>query len=187
MKYTLLTLAIVATVSGCANQPSSTPETKAAPKGACVTNFVTEGGFWAGQKHSTHEVFQKKSAAAAFDSVLQIMVTSGYQIVSNNKESGLISASQTVSYGQGKTVPINVLIKKISSSDIKVEVSTVFSGGVTASVESVQMEFCKFLAAVTQSPNASESTGQQSTLQSPETTANTKKSASTKTKKQPSK
>lgn len=187
MKYTLLTLALVATVSGCANQPLSTPDVKATPPGACVTNFVTEGGFWAGQKHSTHEIFQKKSVAGAFDSVLQVMVTSGYQIVSNNKESGLISASQTVSYGNGKTIPINVLIKKISSSDIKVEVSTVFSGGVTAPVDSVQKEFCKFLAAANQSPNISEPTGQQSTQQSPETAANTKKAASTKAKKQSSK
>lgn len=183
MKYTLLALALVATVSGCANQPSSTPDVQATPKGACVTNFATEGGFWAGQKHSTHEIFQKKSVTGAFDSVLQVMVTSGYQIVSNNKESGLISASQTVSYGNGKTIPINVLIKKISSSDIKVEVSTVFSGGVTAPVDSVQREFCKFLAAANQSPNISEPTGQQSTQQSPET----KKAASTKSKKQSSK
>lgn len=187
MKYALLILALVAIVSGCANQPSSTPETKAALKGACVTNFVTEGGFWTGQKHSTYEVFQKKTAAAAFDSILQTMVTSGYQIVSNNKDSGLISASQTVSYGQGKTVPINVLIKKISASEIKVEVSTVFSGGVSASIDSVQGEFCKFLAAVSQAPNASEPTVQQSTQRSADTAATTKKPASTKNKKQPSK
>lgn len=185
MKTVFSVVMLVAVLSGCASQPSSTTHeaTNPALKGACVANFATEGGFWSGQRHSTHEVFQKKPPAAAFDSVLQTMATSGYQIVTSSKESGLISANQTVSYGKGKTVPINVVIKKLSASETRVDVSLSLSGGVSAPIESVQGEFCKFLEAVRQTPNVSEPAAQQSTPPSGEMAGSKKNTATSKKSK----
>jgi len=189
MKTVFSVVVLVAALAGCASQPSSTATEAPAPalKGACVTNFATEGGFWAGQRHSTYEVFQKKSPAAAFDTLLQTVATSGYQIVTSSKESGLISANQTVSYGKGKTVPINVVIKKLSASEIRVDVSLALSGGVAAPIDSVQGEFCKFMDAVRQTPSVSEPAAQQNAQPSGETAGSAKKEASSKKSKKKTK
>jgi len=182
MKTVFSVVALVAALAGCASQPSSTASEAAAPaqKGACMTNFATEGGFWTGQRHSTYEVFQKKSPAAAFDTLLQTVATNGYQIVTSSKESGLISANQTVSYGKGKTVPINVVIKKLSATEIRVDVSLALSGGVSAPIDSVQGEFCKFMDAVRQTPNVNDPAAQQGAQSSGEAAGSAKKTATSK-------
>jgi hypothetical protein len=157
----LLVLAFAAwIVSGCANQNQSVisnqtnqKPTASNPVGACATNFVSEGSFFAGTRFGTFAEFPNKSVPGAFDAVLQAVASSGYQIVSSNKEVGLISASQSVSYGHGKTAPMNFVIKKTMTPGVRVEISFSMSGGVSASTENVQREFCKLLASVAQSPN----------------------------------
>jgi hypothetical protein len=159
---TISLLFIVAALTGCATE--QTPATNAnqagsataVPPQACATNFKTEGGFFSGTKFSSFQEFPKKTVPGAFDSLLSAVAVSGYQIVSSNKDSGLISANQTVSYGKGKTVPLNVFVKKSETSGVRVEIVTNLSGGVSASAESVQTEFCKLLASVDQSANAPE-------------------------------
>lgn len=149
-------LLVFAITSGCANQ-QSTPAPNATAStsqlGACATNFTSEGSFFTGTRYSTFEEFPKKTVSAGFDALLQAIASGGYQIVSSNKESGLISANQSVSYGQGKTAPLNFVIKKTATPGVRVDVSFSMSGGVSASTESAQREFCKLLASVAQSPN----------------------------------
>lgn len=66
----------------------------------------------------------------------------------------MISANQSVFFGQGKTVPMNFVIKKINDSGVRVDASFTMSIGLSASEDAVQREFCKLLAAVDTSPDA---------------------------------
>jgi len=60
---------------------------------------------------------------------------------------GIISATQTVSYGQGKTVPMNVAMEP-QGKNLKVSVTYALSGGVSSPVDAVRNEFCKTIEAV---------------------------------------
>jgi hypothetical protein len=156
------TIAILAAlfVSGCATEQAATKRDDSASKpaasgqgAACVTNFSVEGGFWSGKKFSTFEEFPRKSMSGAFDTLLSAIATGGYQIVSSNKESGLISANQMVTFGQGKSVPLNASITRGKSSGIRVDLVFSLSGALITSTDGVQEEFCKLLAKVAQSPD----------------------------------
>lgn len=160
IKKKLIVASVLAALAGCATQstapasPTSAQTTPASSQlGACATNFTTEGGFWSGMKYSTFEEFPKKTVGGTFDALLRSVAASGYQINSSNKEAGMISASQTVSYGEGKTAPLNFVIRKLAQSGVRVDVSFSTSGGVSASTEAAQKEFCKLLASVDQSAN----------------------------------
>ncbi|WP_428827709.1 hypothetical protein ACLIKD_06875 [Azonexus sp. IMCC34842] len=159
MKKITALLFFITIASGCANQQSTSTQSTSTTStlGACATNFATEGSFFTGTRYSTFEEFPKKTVTGAFDALLQAVASSGYQIVSSNKEAGLISANQSVSYGQGKTAPMNFVIKKTTVPGVRVDVAFSMSGGVSASTESAQREFCKLLASVAQSPNESAS------------------------------
>lgn len=73
--------------------------------------------------------------------------TAGWNIGNTDKELGIISASQTVSYGQGKTVPLNVVLEPRSGA-LRIGVSYSLSGGVSSPVEAVRTEFCNIVGAV---------------------------------------
>lgn len=152
----LFLLGLLVVLGGCANSSSVPPSPTTgtpSPLGPCANNFTAEGGLWTGMRYRTFEEFPKKAPGAAFDALLRTVAASGYQIQSSSKEAGTISASQSISYGQGKTAPLNLVIQPSVPSGIRVEVSFMTSGGVSAPSEGVQKEFCKLLAAVAQSPN----------------------------------
>jgi hypothetical protein len=99
-KIAPLAIIFVLTIQGCAMERtiSKTPDGR-----ACVANYSTEGNFWTGKQFKTFEDFPKASKASAFDGLVAAIASSGYQITNSNKESGIISANQTVTGGQGKT------------------------------------------------------------------------------------
>jgi len=147
-----LSIIFTLAIQGCAMERTVS---KTADSRACVANYSTEGGFWTGKQFKTFEDFPKVSKASAIDSLVAIIASSGYQITNSNKELGIISANQTVSYGQGKTVPLNAVVKDNPSGGIRVDLVLSLSGGLATSADSVQSEFCKFLASVNQSKDIS--------------------------------
>jgi hypothetical protein len=149
MKY-MVPLAIIfaLTIQGCAMERTVSKTTDSR---ACVANYSTEGGFWTGKKFKTFEDFPKASKSSAFDSLAASIASSGFQITNSNKDIGIISANQTVSYGQGKTVPLNVVVKNNSTGGIRVELVFSLSGGLATSADSIQNKFCDILASVNQS------------------------------------
>jgi hypothetical protein len=142
---TPLTVMFALAIQGCAMERtvSKTPDNR-----ACVANYSTEGGFWTGKQFKTYEDFPKESKASAVDNLVATIASSGYQITNSNKELGIISANQTVSYGQGKTVPLNAVVKENPSGGVQVALVLSLSGGLTTSADSVQTEFCKILSSV---------------------------------------
>lgn len=136
-------------IQGCAMERTVSKNT-ATDNRQCVTNFSSEGSFWTGKQFKTFESFPKSSKENAFDNLVSTIASNGYQILNSSKESGIISANQTVSYGQGKTVPLNAVIKNVTPTGVRVDLSFSLSGGLAASADSIQVEFCKILAAVNQ-------------------------------------
>jgi hypothetical protein len=60
---------------------------------------------------------------------------------------GVISAAQDVSYGKGKTAPLNVVLEE-DESKVKVSISYSLSGGVSSPKKAVIKSFCNTIAAV---------------------------------------
>lgn len=141
-----LSIILILTMQGCAT--NERVESNTTDNRACASNFYTEGGFWTGTQYKTYEIFPKTSKTIAFDSLLSSIASGGYQVTSSNKDIGMISANQTVSYGQGKTAPINVVIKDNQSGGVRIDLVFSVSGGVAAPTDSVKNEFCKFLSSV---------------------------------------
>lgn len=139
----LLILAVL--FSGCVatKQPPLTPDNR-----ICSQNFTYNGSFLAGRTYKTFQEFPKVKKGEAFDRALEYVISDGWQIVSSDKGQGLISASQTVSYGNGQTVPLNIFVKALGSGGVKVSINYATPGGVTSPVDAVQDCFCAILAAI---------------------------------------
>lgn len=158
MKFkALAALMLALAAQGCAT--NSSPTTSAAvdtndPR-ACMRNFESSGSFVAGRQFKTFEDFPAKTQSGAFESLVPAVSSGGYQILNANKDAGIISAAQAVSYSRGsQAAPLNVSVRKATPSGVRVEVVFSLAGGLAASTETIQKEFCRIIAAVEQSPDA---------------------------------
>jgi len=124
---TTFSVALALAIQGCASDQTAvkSADTSTGPVAIdnrpCVTNFSTEGGFWSGKQFKTYQVFPKASKPRVFDDLLAAIASSGYQIQSSNKETGMISGNKGVMFGQGKTVPLNALINESQSAGVRVD------------------------------------------------------------------
>jgi hypothetical protein len=145
MKKSILLISAMFFLSGCAVTPQQKLQTSDTRE--CAKNFTYDGSFFAGRTFKTHQFVAGVSKNNAMARAARFLAVEGYSITSSDKEMGLISASQTVSYGKGKTVPLNVSILPKGKG---VDVSTTFaiSGGLTVPVNSVKDTFCEIIAAV---------------------------------------
>ena len=87
------------------------------------------------------------SKGVAVERVVKELAVQGWAITNTDKDLGIISASQTVSFGKGKTAPLNV---GIDAKDGGVNVTATFSisGGLTTPVDGVKDTFCKIIVSV---------------------------------------
>lgn len=140
-------LVLVACFSGCVaiKQTQLTPDNR-----ICATNFAYDGSFFAGRTFKTFQDFPKVNKERAFERALEFVVSDGWQIISSNKSQGIISASQSVSFGKGATVPLNIFVKPLSRNGSKVSINYSTPGGVSSPVDAVRDTFCSILAAVAQ-------------------------------------
>lgn len=141
-----------ATVASSSNQPAerTEPNTVAAPPAdtrPCSVNYSVEGNFWKGKLYRTHQEFPRVSKAVAFDIIATDVAVNGGNINAIDRELGLISASATVTHGEGATVPINAAVKELASGGCRVDLSFRTSTGQVA-LGSVREVFCKALASV---------------------------------------
>jgi DNA-binding transcriptional regulator LsrR (DeoR family) len=95
-----------------------------------------------------YEDFPAVEKNDAFDKLVASIASLGLQVTNSNKDLGIISATNTVSYGQGKTVPLNAVVKNIKPKGIRVELVFTLSGGLATSADTVQDRFCTLLASV---------------------------------------
>jgi hypothetical protein len=145
MKKLPLAFLIVSFLGGCVS--SGTQTLKTSDTRECAKNFTYNGSFLAGRKYQTHGFVKNVSQKEAMKRAALYTLNHGWQIISTNEELGFISASRTVSYGQGKTVPLNITIEPINNG-VKVSMTYATSGGVTSPLELITEHFCSTIEAI---------------------------------------
>lgn len=112
----------------------------------CRTNFVTEGSFFAGKKFSTWVELSKITKADAYAHVYAAVAKDGFLIVSSDKEAGILSASQGVSFGKGATAPL-VIVVEPSALGSKLTATFRIGGGQVAKADAIRDKLCEYLGA----------------------------------------
>ena len=143
-KFTFALLAVSFLV-GCATSGTQTLKTNDTRE--CAQNFTYDGSFLAGRTYKTHAFIKNVSEKEAMKRAARYTLNDGWQITNTDENLGIISASKTVSYGHGKTVPLNIGIESMSSG-IKVSMTYSTSGGVTSPLESITNHFCSTIEAI---------------------------------------
>ena len=122
----------------------STSATAHADEATCIANFKTSGSFFSGKQYQTWLTLGSVTKSDAFTKIYGSLVKDGWKIGQTDKEVGVISASQEVSYGEGKSAPLNILIET-EGTQTKATATFTTSGGVAAKAASVQKSLCGYL------------------------------------------
>ncbi|MFV0478560.1 MAG: hypothetical protein ACK5ME_12115 [Parahaliea sp.] len=115
----------------------------------CESHFTKEGGFFKGTTFKTWADIKGISSSQAYKKAYLHLSKEGWKIVSSDKDIGIISASQDVSFGEGKTAPLNVVVEE-SGSGTKISISFSLSGGVMSPSSAVKDSFCDIITAAGQ-------------------------------------
>ncbi|WP_062060053.1 hypothetical protein [Cellvibrio sp. OA-2007] len=113
----------------------------------CADNFTVDGTFESGRTFKTAAFVPNVSKADAINAAGRDLASVGWQINSTNESMGVISASQVVTYGQGKTAPLNVLVDE-ANGGVNVSMTYTISGGLDSPVEAVVNQFCTTIGAI---------------------------------------
>lgn len=144
-KQNLVILVALCLLSACSTmnqQPVQVEDTR-----ECAKNFSYDGSFLAGRTFKTHLAIMGVSKEEAVERAAKWLAKDGWSITNVDKDLGIVTASQTVSYGEGKTAPLSVAIDSISGG-VDVAISFSISGGTTSPVNAVKDGFCDILSAV---------------------------------------
>ncbi|CAH0533147.1 hypothetical protein VST7929_01008 [Vibrio stylophorae] len=110
----------------------------------CAKNLTVEGSFITGRQFKTTGFVSGTSKNKAYQKVYKHLAMEGWNIVNANKEMGIINASQAVSFGEGETAPLNVMVEP-QKGGVDVFVSFAIGGGVSTSKDAVIDAFCKIV------------------------------------------
>ena len=146
MKKFLPLLLAVVFVAGCAG-PQKTVTPNPNDSRECAANFSYDGSFLRGRTFKSNAFVRGVTQVEAMKRAARYIVSDGWQINNTDEKLGIISASQTVSYGSGKTAPLNVGFEQVKGG-VNVILSYAISGGVTSPVEAVRDFFCSVIGAV---------------------------------------
>lgn len=114
--------------------------TLAAPQD-CASNFSVEGNFFKGKVYKTSAELPGVKPESAYRKAYTFTSANGFTIANADKEMGVISATQSVSYGEGKSVPLNIQIEPVGNGS-KVSMFYSTSGGVSSPDDAVKKHFC---------------------------------------------
>src|ERR1039458_2011747 len=109
-------------------------------------HFTESGSFFTGKKYSTWQEFPDVSTANAFKRAYAFIAKNGYTIISSDKDTGVISATQNVISQAAKTVPFSILVEDLGHGGSKVTITFSLSGGMVSS--GVRGFFAKVMDAV---------------------------------------
>ncbi len=140
----LLAVSAIALLSACGG-PTKSLQTNDSRE--CARNFTYDGSFLSGRTYKTNAFVANVTQDEAMKRAARKIVSDGWQVTNTDANLGIISASQTVSYGQGKTVPLNVSIAP-SQGGVKVNISYATSGGVTSPLDAITRQFCDIIEAI---------------------------------------
>lgn len=122
----------------------------------CVDNFSAVGNFFAGKTYKTWAVIPGIRQQDAYQRAYTFTAEHGFTILSASKEAGVISAAQSVSYGNGKTVPLTLTFKD-EAGGVRIGLSYATSGGVMSPEDAIKSHFCQTIAAASERGNSPQS------------------------------
>jgi len=115
----------------------------------CLDNFTADGNIFTGRTYKTWAIVPGVRPEEAFPRVYAFTAENGFTVVSSNKEVGVISATQSVSYGKGKTVPLSVTLRE-EGADTRITISYATSGGLASPEDAIKRHFCLTIAAASE-------------------------------------
>jgi hypothetical protein len=145
MKKITLAVMVAAFLGGCAS--TGTQSMKTNDPRECAQNLTFNGSFLAGRTYKSHAFIKGVSKNTAMQRAARYTMNDGWSITNTDQSLGIISASQTVSFGQGKTAPLNIGIEA-KNNGVNVSMSYSTSGGVTSPLESIRNHFCSTMEAI---------------------------------------
>ncbi|MDQ1120704.1 MULTISPECIES: hypothetical protein [Pseudoxanthomonas] len=110
---------------------------------SCEDNFSVEGSFFKGKQFKTWAEHSGVNYDSAFRKVAQAVAAGGFGAVTSNKDTGIITAGQAVTMGQGSIAPLNVIVQEKAGGLIHIDANFSIAGGQTASADSAKRELCK--------------------------------------------
>ena len=146
MKKITLVILVTTLLGGCAASGTSKP-LKTKDTRQCAQNLTYSGSFLMGRTYKSHVFIKGVSKNTAMQRAARYISSDGWSITNTDKDLGIISASQTVSFGQGKTVPLNITIES-KNSGVNVSMSYATSGGLITPLGAIQTKFCDTMAAI---------------------------------------
>ena len=112
----------------------------------CTDNFTVDGNLLTGKTFKTWAVLPGVRPSDAFTRAYAFTAENGFTILSSNKEAGVISAAQSVSYGKGKTVPLTLTLRT-EGDGTRLALAYATSGGLLSPEDAVKRHFCMTVAA----------------------------------------
>jgi hypothetical protein len=110
----------------------------------CDANYTSEGSFFKGRTMKTTATFRNAPAEVYKDVYAQV-VKNSWTITQADKEMGSITATQSVSYGEGKTTPLNIMVESAGTGS-KVSINFHMGGGLSASGDAIKKGFCELVS-----------------------------------------
>lgn len=147
MKLIVWVILCAVGIGGCAAPGGSPQSVKSSDPRECAQNFTYDGSFLAGRTFKSKATVSDVSKATGVQRAAKYLAQDGWNVTTIDKEVGLITATQTVSYGEGKTAPLSVSVEP-QGRDLRVNTTYTISGGVSSPVQAVQKGFCDIIEAV---------------------------------------
>ncbi len=145
MKNLILAFLTITFLGGCAT--SGEQSLKTADPRKCAKNLTYNGSFLMGRTYKTHVFIKNVSQKVAMKRAVRYTVNDGWSITNTDNELGMISASQSVSYGQGTVAPLNIGIE-YKSAGVNVSIAYSTPGGTLSPLESIKNHFCSTIEAI---------------------------------------
>ena len=111
----------------------------------CKDNFTSEGSFFTGTTYKTWAEIGGLTTAEAYKKVYVQTVKDGWKITNSDKDIGIISAAQEVSFGNGKSAPLNIVVERGAPGSTKISITFSLSGGLKSPESAVIESFCKLI------------------------------------------
>jgi hypothetical protein len=112
-----------------------------------LTHYTSDSDVAGGRTYKTWQSFPHVSPQEAYARAYAFTIEHGFAVTSADREAGVISASQQVSYGRGKTVPLGIVVRPDGRGS-KVSIAYATAGGLMSPEDAVKTHFCKTMSAV---------------------------------------
>jgi hypothetical protein len=122
------------------------PAQESSISGACQAHFTAEGSFLSGRKYSTWVELTHVARADAYTRIYSSVAKDGWSIVNADKDAGIISATQGVSYSHGSQTPMIITVETVENGS-KVTLTYRTGGAQMVGESTVREKFCSYVIA----------------------------------------